>query len=220
MRDFLGGFDFRGDAALATVRRFSGGEKSRLALALIAWQRPNVHLLDEPTNNLDIEMRHALTRALQDYEGAMVLVSHDRSLVRATCDALMLVDEGTVTEFDGDVDDYTRHLASRAAGSASAQPADLSRKDQRRLEAEARARFAALRRPLQAKLRAVEAEIEHLTGKKARLEKLITSPDMYLDSRRDEMTKCLIEQAQVTQRLSQAEEHWLALSGELEALIG
>ena len=109
-RNYLGGFDFRGDMATSAVGAFSGGEKSRLALALLIWQRPNLLLLDEPTNHLDLEMRHALTMALQDYQGGMVLVSHDRSLLRATCDRFLLVADGKVQEFDGDLEDYRNWL--------------------------------------------------------------------------------------------------------------
>src|SRR5690606_34818582 len=111
LRDHLGGFGFPADMALAKVAGFSGGERARLALALVVWQRPNLLLLDEPTNHLDLDMREALTLALQEYEGAMVLVSHDRHLLRTTSDTLMLVADGAVTPFDGDLDDYRDWLA-------------------------------------------------------------------------------------------------------------
>ena len=216
LRDFLGGFDFRGDAALAPVGRFSGGEKSRLALALIAWQRPNVLLLDEPTNHLDIEMRHALTRALQAYEGAMVLVSHDRSLLRATCDELVLVDGGTVSEFRGDLDDYTAHLQSRA--SAPLRELGGDRRAQRRQEAQEREGRAALRRPIEAQIRAVEAELSRLSAERLRLENLISSPDLYAESKREQLRRCLIGQAQVAERLADVEARWLSLQEQLQAL--
>jgi ATP-binding cassette, subfamily F, member 3 len=221
LRDFLGGFDFRGDNALAQVGRFSGGEKSRLALALIAWQRPNVLLLDEPTNHLDIEMRLALTQALQDYDGAMVLVSHDRSLLRAACDQLYLVEGGRVREFDGDLDDYTRHLASGGGGEAQApQGGGQSRKAQRRIEAEARAQASNRRKPVESELRKLETEMQRLGVEKERLEKRMAAPDLYDDARKDDLKQCLQEQARIARRLAEAEERWLALSAELEALAG
>jgi len=140
LRDYLGGFDFRGDGvggtstpATAPCGPFSGGEKTRLALALLIWSRPNLLLLDEPTNHLDLEMRHALTLALQDFDGAMVLVSHDRALLRATCDRFVLVDGGVAREFDGDLDDYRDWLAARRAEAAAAaqdpqRPADKAQR--------------------------------------------------------------------------------------------
>jgi ATP-binding cassette, subfamily F, member 3 len=220
LRDFLGGFDFRGDQVLAPVAPFSGGEKSRLALAMIAWQRPNLLLLDEPTNHLDIEMRHALTRALQDYQGAMVLVSHDRSLLRATCDELFLVEGGSVSEFAGDLDDYTRHLAAREPAAPAAAGATPSRRDQRRQEAQARNQSSALRRPIENRLKALEREMEELAAARDRLEKRLAAPDMYADSRKEDLKGILLEQAQVAQRLEQAEERWLELTAELEVLAG
>ena len=221
LRNFLGGFDFRGDNALAKVERFSGGEKSRLALALIAWQRPNVLLLDEPTNHLDIEMRLALTVALQTYDGAMVLVSHDRSLLRAACDELYLIEGGRVREFEGDLDDYTRHLASGGSEpAAAAQEGGPTRKEQRRIEADARARRSSQRRPLESGMRKLETEMEELGKQKARLEKRMAAPDLYDDSRKDDLKHCLQEQARIVQRLAEAEERWLALSAELESLVG
>src|SRR5690606_32804882 len=123
IRDFLGGFTFRGDAAVAPIRNSSGGEKARLALALIVWQRPNLLLLDEPTNHLDLEMCHALTVALQAFEGALVVVSHDRHLLRNTVDELLLVHEGVVQPFEGDLDDYASWLLSQARAERRAEKA-------------------------------------------------------------------------------------------------
>jgi len=218
LRDFLGGFNFRGDDALAPVGRFSGGERSRLALALIAWQRPNVLLLDEPTNHLDIEMRHALTRALQEYDGAMVLVSHDRSLLRTSCDQLFIVSGGNVREFEDDLESYTRLLAASGSTEPGEPRPGLSRREQRRIEAEARAGVAALRRPLEKELRRLEQEIEQCTREKARLENLIASPDIYETANKEQLREYLREQARVSKRLDCAEEHWLKLTAELEEL--
>jgi len=218
LRDFLGGFDFHGDQVTEPVAPMSGGEKSRLALALIVWQRPNLLLLDEPTNHLDLEMRHALTLGLQDYEGALVLVSHDRSLLRATSDELWLVEGGTVEPFDGDLDDYAGRLrAKQQAERAAAEPV-AGRKEQKRLEAEERNRRFAGRKPLEARLKSAEREIEALGIERSRLEKLIASPDMYADGRKEDLKRRLLEQAQVTAKLHEAEERWLALSTELELL--
>ncbi len=219
LRDFLGGFSFHGDQATEPVAPMSGGEKSRLALALIVWQRPNLLLLDEPTNHLDLEMRYALTLGLQDYEGALVLVSHDRSLLRATTDELWLVADGTVLPFDGDLEDYAKRLRVREERH---QPVDavnaVSRKEQKRLEAEQRNRRFAVRKPLEARLRTREREIATLGAEKTRLEKLMAAPDMYDDNRKDDLKRCLAEQADVMRKLQKAEEDWLMLGAELEAL--
>ncbi|MGD8476713.1 MAG: ATP-binding cassette domain-containing protein, partial [Burkholderiales bacterium] len=218
LRDFLGGFNFRGDEALAPVGRFSGGERSRLALALIAWQRPNLLLLDEPTNHLDIEMRIALTRALQEFDGAMVLVSHDRSLLRASCDQLFIVDGGSVREFDDDLEGYTRLLAVPETQASEQARNGPSRREQRRMEAEARAEAAAARKPLEKELHRLEREIERHTRDKARLENLIASPDLYENDNKEQLRDYLREQAQVSKQLDRAEEHWLELTAQLEEL--
>jgi ATP-binding cassette subfamily F protein 3 len=219
LRDFLGGFDFRGEVVNACVGRFSGGEKARLTLALLIWERPNLLLLDEPTNHLDLDMREALTLALQDYEGAMVLVSHDRHLVRATTDRLLLVSGGRAAEFDGDLDDYRDWLAQqrREKQPAREEPA-ASRREQRRAQAQARERMAAQRRPLERALREVEAEMERLTQDRQRLESLLADPDIYGAECRDRLKASLLEQSQVKQQLQEVEERWLALQAQLEAL--
>jgi ATP-binding cassette subfamily F protein 3 len=219
LRDFLGGFDFRGDMVTAPVGRFSGGEKARLTLALIIWQRPNLLLLDEPTNHLDLELRQALTMALQDYEGAMVLVSHDRYLVRATTDALLLVADGRCSPFDGDLDDYRQWLAERrtAADTDSQRGAGgPSRREQRRLEAEARNRLSAQRRPLEKQLEAVDSELEALNAERKRLETLLADPDFYTAESRDRLRACLVDQSRITSRLTELEERWLSLHDQLE----
>ncbi len=225
LRDFLGGFDFRGDAVHAPVGRFSGGEKARLTLALLIWRRPNLLLLDEPTNHLDLDMREALTLALQEYEGAIVLVSHDRHLLRATTDTLLLVAGGAVRPFDGDLDDYREWLAQRRreqapaeAGPGDDRSAAPSRREQRRLEAEARTRRAARRRPLELELSAVEQELALLAAEKRRLESLLADPNLYLAENRARLKTCLADQARVKQRLESAEERWLRLQSDLEGL--
>ena len=219
LRDFLGGFNFCGDDVLARVGRFSGGERSRLALALIAWQRPNVLLLDEPTNHLDIEMRHALARALQEYEGAMVLVSHDRSLLRSSCDQLFIVDGGAVREFDDDLEGYTRLLAASASEEFQQPRSGPSRREQRRIEAEARADASALRKPLEKELRQLEREIDQCSREKARLENLIASPDLYENSKKEQLREYLLERARIGKQLDRAEEYWLELTTRIEELV-
>jgi ATP-binding cassette subfamily F protein 3 len=220
LRDFLGGFDFRGETVDAPVGRFSGGEKARLTLALLIWRRPNLLLLDEPTNHLDLEMREALTLALQDYAGAMVLVSHDRHLLRATTDLLLLVADGGVSEFDGDLDDYRDWLAQRrrAQEAPRADAQAPSRREQRRAQAQARSELSARRRPLERELQAVEAELEQLSQAKQQLERLLGDPDVYAAEGRERLKAALLEQAQVNERLQAVEERWLALQGRLEAL--
>ena len=218
LRDFIGGFNFHGDQATEPVGPMSGGEKSRLALALIVWQRPNLLLLDEPTNHLDLDMRHALTLGLQDYEGALVLVSHDRSLVRTTADELWLVDQGRVAPFDGDLEDYARRLRVGEQEQAVMPEPAVSRKKQKRLEADERNRRFAQRKPLESRIRSAEKEIEALGLEKRRLEKLLAAPDMYGESRKDDLKRCLLEQAQVVKKLQAVEERWLGLCAELEAL--
>ena len=221
LRDFLGGFDFRGDVVTSPIAPFSGGEKSRLALALLIWQRPNLLLLDEPTNHLDLEMRHALTLALQDYEGALVVVSHDRHLLRTTTDRLVLVADGRAAPFDGDLDDYRDWLAQQRATpnetSGGEKPAG-DRKQQKRDAAEQRNRLSALRRPLETKIKNLERDMDQLTAEKSQLDALLASPEMYAEGSKDKLKDSLLRQAQVVGELGRAEESWLALHGELEAL--
>ena len=219
LRDFIGGFNFHGDQATEPIGPMSGGEKSRLALALIVWQRPNLLLLDEPTNHLDLEMRHALTLGLQDYEGALVIVSHDRSLVRATADELWLADGGQVLPFDGDLEDYARRAPAREQAQERLAEPVISRKEQKRLEAEERNRRFAQRKPLEARVKSKEQEIASLDAERARLEKVLAAPDLYAEARKDDLKRALLERSQVDKRLREAEERWLALSAELEALI-
>jgi ATP-binding cassette subfamily F protein 3 len=221
LRDYLGGFDFRAGVVDAPVVRFSGGEKARLTLALIIWQRPNLLLLDEPTNHLDLEMRQALTMALQDFEGALVLVSHDRFLLRSATDALMLVADGHVAPFDGDLEDYRVWLEGRrreeAAPAGSRGP---SRREQRRQEALARERLSVQRRPMEQRLRAVEQELERLGRDRQRLETQAADPKLYQPENRERLKASLLEQSHVTARLQALESEWLELQLQLETLEG
>ena len=216
LRDFLGGFDFRGDMALTPVAPFSGGEKARLALALLVWQRPNLLLLDEPTNHLDLEMRHALTLALQEYEGAIVLVSHDRHLLRTTADSLWLVANGGVQPFDGDLDDYRDWLRQREAGAGAKESAGTARKQQKRDEALARNQRYAQKRPLAQRLAKLERRMAELERDQAALAQWLADPQSYAD--KDQLQAKLMREAALGAELGQAEEEWLALHSELEQL--
>jgi len=218
LRDFLGGFGFHGDAALLPVAPMSGGEKARLSLALIVYRKPHLLLLDEPTNHLDLQMRGALTIALQSFPGALVLVSHDRSLLRAAVDEFWLVADGAARAFDGDLEDYREWLSAAAAPvrtEATAREAP-NRREQRRQEAEARAQAAAQRKPLENKLKAMENQIAQLEREKAHLETRLAAPDLYAPERKDALKVCLLEQARIVGRLAELEANWLSLQGELE----
>jgi len=216
LRGFLGGFDFQGDAALASIAPFSGGEKARLALALLIYQRPNLLLLDEPTNHLDLEMRYALSRALQDFEGALVVVSHDRYLLRTVADDFWLVADGRAGRFDGDLDDYRKLLGERrnAQTSAAAEAAPtVSRKDQRRLDAERRQQL----RPLQQAVAKAEAALEKLSQAQAELEARLADPAIYEPGNKERMQSLLLEKARLSRELDAAEFNWLEAGEALEA---
>jgi ATP-binding cassette, subfamily F, member 3 len=222
LRDYLGGFGFAGPRAESPVAPFSGGEKARLVLALLVWQRPNLLLLDEPTNHLDLEMRHALTLALQEFEGAMVIVSHDRYLLRSACDLLLLVDDGRVDEFQGDLDDYPRWLAERrsrdnaGAGEAEAKAhSATARKDRKRLEAERRRQL----QPLRDRVRKLEQEMARSTAEQARLEGELADPELYTAGQAARLTQLTKEKAELDRRLEESEEAWLLASEELERLL-
>jgi ATP-binding cassette subfamily F protein 3 len=223
LRDFLGSFDFRGDAALAPVAPMSGGEKARLALALIAYRKPHLLLLDEPTNHLDLDMRDALTLALQSFAGAVVLVSHDRGLMRASADEFLLVADGGVRPFDGDLDDYRAWLDrtridAQAAAAPDAAADAATRKEQRRADATARNRLSALKRPLEQRLKKVEAEMQRIEPLLAALETKLAGPDIYTAERKDELKAGMLEQAELKARLATLEGEWLELHEQIEAV--
>lgn len=228
LRDFLGGFDFRGEMVSSPVGPMSGGEKARLALALIVWQRPNLLLLDEPTNHLDLDMRAALTLALQDYSGALVVVSHDRALIEATTDSFYVVGEGTVKVFEGDLEEY-RQLRleqdrARQQAQRQEQQADgsntpvVDRKAQKRLEAEARQRLSAQRKPLEKQLAQYEKTLTALQAEKSTLDTLLADEAMYQPEQKTQLQQALKRQGEVSAALAEAEEQWLMVQMELEAL--
>ncbi|GGY06729.1 ATP-binding cassette domain-containing protein [Paludibacterium paludis] len=221
LRTFLGGFNFHGDAALGPVGPMSGGEKARLALALIVWTRPNLLLLDEPTNHLDLEMRHALTLALQDFAGALLVVSHDRSLLEATTDTFWLVGDGAAKPFDGDLEDYRQWRLARQAEAlrpSSDDTAAPNRKEQKRQEAELRQRMSQQKKPLLARLAKLEKSIELLTTEKAGLEAFMASEEAYADDNRARLADSAKRQGEASAELERLEEEWLALQEEIEAL--
>jgi ATP-binding cassette, subfamily F, member 3 len=216
LRDFLGGFGFRGDRVFEPVAPFSGGEKARLVLALTAFLRPNLLLLDEPTNHLDLEMRQALAVALQDYEGAVVLVSHDRHLLRTVADEFIVVHQGRATPFDGDLEDYAKWLdetATEAAAPASQQSeSSESRKQRKREEAERRNRLT----PLKAKIAQYDGELSRLAAKSAALQTQLAAPDIYAASSKDRLKELLAQQAQLARETEKVETAWLEASEALE----
>ena len=218
LRDFLGGFGFIGDDALAPVAPFSGGEKARLVLALLVYQRPNLLLLDEPTNHLDLEMRHALDMALQDFPGAVVLVSHDRHLLRTVCDAFVLVADGRALAYDGDLEDYRRWILQRGKAAdieetrASGEHSAEARKAKRRDEAGRRQQL----RPLKAEVERWEKTLLKLETQKCALEQALADPVLYEAQHKDRLRDLLSEQTQVIQALAETEEQWLQASETLE----
>jgi ATP-binding cassette subfamily F protein 3 len=217
--NYLGGFDFKGDMARSPCTNFSGGEKSRLALALLIWTRPNLLLLDEPTNHLDLEMRHALTLALQDYVGGVILVSHDRALLRASCDRFVLVAEGKAEVFDGDLDDYKTWLASSKAQQAAADAVEkpMKKNEYAQNKADRQARILA-RRPLLKSLAQVDEGLLKYQTEKQSLDTSALDATLYEPGRKVELQQHLKRQAELAALIEATELEWLALHEALEAL--
>jgi ATP-binding cassette subfamily F protein 3 len=219
LRSYLGSFGFNGDDVFREVGFFSGGERSRLALAIIIWQKPNVLLLDEPTNHLDMEMRYALTLALQSFDGAMVLVSHDRTLLTSVCDQLYLIHDKGLTEFHSDLEDYSAQLLSKTSSAESVGSRSVSsRKERRREEAGERNRVATIKKPLIKKIKVLETQLTRLQAETARLENILAQSDLYDEEQKSNLLEYLHEQASVAREMSQVEEDWLAASTQLENL--
>ena len=234
-RDYLARFGFRGERVFEPVAPFSGGEKARLVLALVTFQRPNLLLLDEPTNHLDLEMRQALAVALQDYAGAVVLVSHDRHLLNTVADQFYVVHHGRVEPFDGDLEDYARWLAAGAGAEVTLPPDDAvaaavppspapaaavpvddsaeARRRRRREGADARARLA----PLRAEVERCERELERLARERADVEAALAAPGIYADAAKAQLRELLARQAALAQQVGAAEAAWLSASERLEA---
>lgn len=223
LRDYLGGFGFQGDKVSEVTARFSGGEKARLVLALIVWQRPNLLLLDEPTNHLDLDMRQALTEALIDFEGALVVVSHDRHLLRATTDDLYLVHDGKVDIFPGDLEDYQQWLSDLQKQQAQADAAPKqdngnsaqARKDQKRREAELRAQTQPLRKAIEK----LEKQMAKWQTQLTEAETQLADGDIYDPSRKADLTAALQRQAESKAALEEVEMAWLDAQEQLEAML-
>jgi ATP-binding cassette subfamily F protein 3 len=236
LRNFLGSFNFPGTMVTSPIAPFSGGEKARLALALIVWQRPNLLLLDEPTNHLDLETREALTMALAQFEGTLVVVSHDRHLLRATTDQFIIVADGRLQPFDGDLDDYKDWLFKTKLGKGTdvlpaAKPVVVAapvvaaapvpagdRKEQKRLDAEERQRVAALKKPLENRLKRVEEQMAKLNAKKADIDARLLDPTIYDADKKDALKNLVADQAFCVRDLGTLENEWLELQEQLEGL--
>ncbi|OYY93171.1 MAG: ABC transporter [Hydrogenophilales bacterium 28-61-23] len=247
LRNFLGGFNFPGTMVSSPIAPFSGGEKARLALALIVWQKPNLLLLDEPTNHLDLETREALTVALAQFEGTLVLVSHDRHLLRATTEEFLIVADGSLKPFDGDLDDYRDWLfKTKLAIAKPAKPAkpgkpgkaakvepepviqapivsepvlsNAERKEQKRQEAETRQRMSAQKKPIETRIKRLEEKMAKANARKAEIDALLADPAIYAEDRKEAVKIHLFEQATLSRELEQLESEWLEQQAELEVL--
>ena len=241
LRNFLGGFNFPGTMVTSSIRPFSGGEKARLALALIVWQRPNLLLLDEPTNHLDLETREALTMALAQFEGTLVVVSHDRHLLRATTDQFIIVADGKLQPFDGDLDDYKDWLFQTKLGkgtsvlpaagkdnktafptaSAVAPPPaapSVSSKDQKKIDAEQRQRMAVLKKPIEQKIKRLEEQIAKRNEQKAEVDAKLGEASIYETANKAKLKTLLADQSFYKKDLAQLEGEWLELQEQLEGL--
>ncbi|BDU35811.1 ABC transporter ATP-binding protein [Vibrio nigripulchritudo] len=224
LRDYLGSFGFQGDKALEKVAPFSGGEKARLVLALIVWQKPNLLLLDEPTNHLDLDMRQALTLALQTFEGAMVIVSHDRYLLRATTDDLYLVHDRQVAPFDGDLNDYYKWLTEQqkaerkelqaSAPEKSTDNSAAARKEQKRKEAE----FRKLTAPIRKNLTKLEQKMDKLGQILSDTETQLSNTELYQAENKAKLNEVLSQQATAKSELEEVEMEWMAEQETLEQM--
>ena len=221
MLNFLGGFAFGHDLATAPVRPLSGGEKTRLALAIVVWQRPNLLVMDEPTNHLDMAMRHALTLALQRYEGALILVTHDRHLFRNTVDSLLIVYRGKVTEYTEDISAYERWVLEQR----QSEEANLgmtggnagngrSRREERQLAAARRSQL----RPIKQRIQQTERALADIENRLAELETRLANSSLYDDERKAELDELLREEGRLRRQSRQLEEAWLEQSEALEKL--
>lgn len=226
LRDFLGGFDFRGPRAEATLAPFSGGEKARLALALLAWQRPNVLILDEPTNHLDLEMRRALEIALLDFAGAVVLVSHDRHLLRSTADTLMRIGGGQLSVFDGDLHAYERLILQTSPEDASiassttqsSDSGDPSKTTDRRSQRRAAAAEREQRRPIEKAIKRIEKNMEREQQTLTNIETELTDPKIYNPESKKQLSTLLLTQGEHRVSLEALESEWLSQHEALEEL--
>lgn len=227
LRDYLGGFNFHGDQATECIAPFSGGEKARLALAILIYQKPNLLLLDEPTNHLDLEMREALTMALQDFNGAIVVISHDRHLLRATVDDFWLVEDGEVRIFEGDLEAYHVYRTQQNRDTNNTKINNINtnldkqqRKEQRKQETQERIALAAKRKPLAQAIKKLEQQMAQLQQEKEAITQQLADPALYEPSNKIKMLAAQQNQQRIEQSLLAQEEEWLALTDQLEAIGG
>jgi len=218
IRNYLGGYNFHGDRVLEPVAPFSGGEKARLVLALLIYQKPNLLLLDEPTNHLDLDMRHALNMALQEFEGAMLIVSHDRHMLRAVTDQLWLVDKGQIEVFKGDLDTYRQWLLQPKTDTqivieTQSEPS-VSKKAIRQLQAENRRKL----QPIKNEIKKVELQMDQLNQHRQDIEQALSEPDIYDSGNKQKLQQLLLEQGQLNQKLESVEEQWMTLTEQLETV--
>ena len=219
MRDYLGGFGFKGERVDEAIEPFSGGEKARLALALLVWQKPNLLLLDEPTNHLDLDMRHAITVALQAFEGAMVIVSHDRHLLRTCADELFIVHAGQCEPFDGDLDDYRKTLNEAISKHEQTVVADAEPKSDRKQQRRNAAEQRRLQHPIKNKINKLEKEMAVLQPLLEEIEDQLSVDEIYQSGSAEKLKLVLAEQAKAKTRLDEIEEQWLELTEQLEEII-
>lgn len=219
IRNFLGSFAFIGDMAMQPIAPFSGGEKARLALAMIVWQKPNLLLLDEPTNHLDLDMRHALTLALQSFQGALIVVSHDRSLLESTTDALIYLNHGELRHFDGDLSNYRQWRLTQEQTSIDQlqnSSDSIKRKEQKRIEAQQRQERAKLTKPLMKNIEKAERDMEIWQQQQQEGEAFLASEEAYLDENRTKLQQTITQLAELKVKLTQTEEKWLEWQQQLE----
>jgi ATP-binding cassette subfamily F protein 3 len=216
-QSYLGRFGFHGDRVSEPVDNFSGGEKARIVLALIIKAKPNLLILDEPTNHLDLDMRESLTLALQEYSGALILISHDRHLLRATCENFILVADNLATPFTGDIEDYRQLLQSKTnAGkmsSAATNSSPENKKQQRQKEAAQRQKLA----PIRNKIKTLEKQIANQQKLLSTYEEALSDNNIYNEENREELKKLLLQQAEAKSLLESDEWQWLELNDHLES---
>ena len=219
LRDYLGRFGFSNDMALSKIQNFSGGEKSRLVLSMIIYQKPNLLLLDEPTNHLDLEMREALAEALQEFSGAMVIVSHDRHLLNSTCDQLLLVNQQTVDEFPLGLDEYPKWLSQHNAALSpdtssndNSRTEAISNKERKRLEAEHRQKTL----PLRKKIKKLEDDMQKITNEQTEIDQQLSDSDIYTDQNKQKLQELLLKKADLDKLHETAESQWFECNDELD----
>ncbi len=221
-RNFLGGFDFHGDKAIEPIAPFSGGEKARLALALIVWQKPNVLLLDEPTNHLDLDMRSALTLALQSFTGALIVVSHDRHLLRHSVDEYLLINNGRVDQFDGTLEDYHRWINGgelrKPEQLKTGKPSDSQAKTNKKKERQQNAELRKAQAPIKNRVKRIEQKIDQAQTRLSEVEIMLADEAIYQPEQKLQLEDLIFEQTDLRKQLMVLEETWLQLNEELEIM--